>query len=46
MSARFSIWALAAFLVFGALAFAALLALVVNAWRRPRREAATWRWTR
>lgn len=42
MSARILIWALAAFLVFGALAFAALIAVVINAWRRQRREAARW----
>jgi len=42
MSARFLIWALAAFLVFGALAVAAVVAVVLNVWRRQRRAAARW----
>lgn len=38
MSARFLIWALGAFLVFGAVAFLALIAVVVDHFRSKRRE--------
>jgi hypothetical protein len=42
MSAKLLFWALCAFLIFGAIAFLAVVACVLRSWRRQRREAARW----
>lgn len=42
MTARFLIWALAAFLAFGALFFLAVVAVVLRSWKRQRDDAKRW----